>query len=270
MNTPAKNNASDVLPLTSAVYCGQLRHRRRVTPAHKFHYAMRLFLVDLDELPTLIANTKFWSMRKGFASFDRENFVPSASPDIKSAVIDIVQQQTGARFSGKVFMLAAPKVAGIGFNPLTLYYCFADSNLRYIVAEVRNTPWMERHCYVLDMTLAESLTHDKAFHVSPFMDMHQKYHWTLPVPSEDLHVVIRNVQNDCVSFTATLSLKRVKSLTAEVLDRELISHWPQALKTVIGIYWQAVKLLIKGARFYAHPKNGESADIPNTAKEKHT
>lgn len=251
----------------SAVYQGQLVHLRHLAPTHQFKYAMRLMLVDLDELPSLIGNTKFWSMRGGIANFDRRNFVPNASLDIKSAIIGEIQAQLSKQFCGTIFMLAAPKFLGIGFNPLTLFYCFAQDKLQYIVAEVRNTPWMERHCYVLDMTSEASLTHDKTFHVSPFMDMQQKYQWTLPVPDEKLQVVIRNIKDGQLTFMAALNLTRTEPLSARVLDRELFTHWPQALKTVIGIYWQAVKLLIKGARFYGHPRSHSATTQHDTTKE---
>jgi len=254
-------------PQGSAIYQGQLIHLRHLAPIHQFKYSMRLMLVDLDELPTLIGSTKFWSMRGGIANFDRRNFVPNTLLDIKSAVIEEIRAQLSKHFCGTIFMLAAPEIFGIGFNPLTLFYCFAQDRLQYIVAEVRNTPWMERHCYVLDMTSNASLTHDKTFHVSPFMDMQQKYQWTLPVPDENLQVVIRNIKDGQLTFMAALNLTWVEPLSARVLDRELFTHWPQALKTVIGIYWQAVKLLIKGARFYGHPKSNSATTQHDSTKE---
>jgi hypothetical protein len=74
---------------------------------------------------------------------------------------------------------------GYCFNPVSFYYCYAPGSARLeaLVAEVSNTPWGERHCYVLDERLAaregSSLRYRfrKQFHVSPFMDMDFGYDW---------------------------------------------------------------------------------------------
>ena len=46
--------------------------------------------------------------------------------------------------------------------------------LRWVLAEVRNTPWNERHYYAVDGQQARPL--EKAFHVSPFNPMDMVYH----------------------------------------------------------------------------------------------
>ena len=59
-----------------------------------------------------------------------------------------------------------------------------------IVAEITNTPWKERHAYVLPVDAAER--HGRAlhwrfakqFHVSPFMPMQRRYAWRFTAPGE--------------------------------------------------------------------------------------
>jgi len=48
-------------------------------------------------------------------------------------------------------MLTHLRYFGIGFNPVTFYYCFDrdDTRVETIVAEITNTPWKDRHAYVL-------------------------------------------------------------------------------------------------------------------------
>ena len=70
-------------------------------------------------------------------------------------------------------------------NPVSFYYCFdVETNRRVetVVAEVNNTPWGERHCYVLDPDQFddERRTLSKEFHVSPFLPMDMEYRWRLP------------------------------------------------------------------------------------------
>ena len=68
------------------------------------------------------------------------------------------------------------------FNPVSFYYCFdaAGAALEAVVAEVTNTPWGERHAYVLRLRGARrrgARRVAKAFHVSPFMPMDHDYDW---------------------------------------------------------------------------------------------
>src|SRR5262249_49006788 len=86
-------------------------------------------------------------------------------------------------FEGAVWLLATPR----GFNPVRFYYCFAGSSLRAIVAEVTNTPWGEKHAYLLGPDGGE-LT--KALHVSPFMGMDHSYVVRATTPGETLSMHI--------------------------------------------------------------------------------
>ena len=61
-----------------------------------------------------------------------------------------------------------------------------------MLAEVRNTPWNERHYYAVDGQQARPL--EKAFHVSPFNPMDMVYHWRFNAPGKTLHMHIENHQ----------------------------------------------------------------------------
>jgi uncharacterized protein len=122
---------------------------------------------------------------------------------------------------------------GHQFNPVCLYYCFdaAGERVEKVVAEVRNTPWRERHCYVLDGLDA---TIAKDFHVSQLLGMDSVYRVRLTAPGELLRVHMESRRDGRVGFDATLALSR----------REL-SAWPllrypfMAARVVAGIYAHA-------------------------------
>jgi DUF1365 family protein len=152
-------------------------------------------------------------------------------------------------------------------NPLSLYYCFdaAGSRIEAVVAEVTNTPWGERHCYVLEADPARRSpgalqAHTmKEFHVSPFMGMELAYDWSLGEPGERLRLGIANRERDGgLLFDAALALER-REISGWSLARALLRYPLLTFQVVVGIYWQALRLWIKKVPFYSHPRKREAA-----------
>ena len=140
---------------------------------------------------------------------------------------------------------------GLYFSPANFYYLQqADGSYSHVLVEVSNTPWNQRHCYLVDLNNQQDTP--KAFHVSPFNPMDMSYRWSISQPGEQLHLHI-----DCVreqsEFVAGLTLKKI-TLNPSALFNVMIRIPCMGLKTVWGIYWQALKLALKRVPFYSYPK----------------
>src|SRR5688572_22693778 len=166
--------------MNSCIYRGKVRHRRYTPRENSFNYSLFMMYLDLDELPTLFKHYPLWSARRfALAWFRRKDYLFRPNIPLAEEVREIVYRETRRKHKGPIRMLTHLRYFGYCFNPITLYYCFdsAGAQVEYIVAEVRNTPWNERHCYVLSVDRKEaasgkfSFRHAKAFHVSPFMKM---------------------------------------------------------------------------------------------------
>jgi DUF1365 family protein len=240
--------------LSSAIYEGRVTHVRRGPARHQFSYRISMFYVDLDEVKHL-PRALFRIGRVGWLSFCRADYLGDASSDLKTAVLDRVEASLGVRPSGPVRLLTQVRSLGYVFNPVSLYYCFAADGRRLeaVVAEITNTPWKERHAYVLpaEEGVVRS-TFAKAFHVSPFFSMAQQYHWYLSTPGPELAVAMVNEEGGRPGFSATLALKR-RAFTSAAIWRAGLAQPLMAWRVHLGIYIQAFRLWRKRTPYVPHP-----------------
>jgi hypothetical protein len=248
--------------MKSALYVGRVRHRRLRPVAHAFDFPLFLVYLDLAELERVFRGRWLWSTRRpALARFRREDHLGDPAVPLDVAVRDLVESRTGRRPRGAVRLLTHLRTAGFLFNPVSFFYCFDENErLEAIVADVSNTPWNERHRYVLPVTTpgAKRLRFRTAkdFHVSPFLPMDLDYAWTFHEPGERLAVRIENRARDGAPlFDALLALRR-REITGASLAGALLRHPLLTLRVFAAIYWQAFRLRRKGAPVYAHPREG--------------
>ena len=248
-------------PLASAIYEGRVRHRRHAPHPHAFDYRIAQLYLDLDEVETLFARRWLWSHERGnVAQFRRSDYLGPPDLPLADAVRARVEQATGRRPGGPIRLLAHLRYFGHVFNPVSFYYCFgADgTTLECIVAEITNTPWRERHAYVLPVVEAQlhgrawRWAFDKAFHVSPFMPMQCGYRWSFTAPGDDLRVHMDVLRDGTSEFDATLVLHR-RPLDGTSLARVLWRYPAMTTRVVAAIHWQALRLWLKRNPVHVHP-----------------
>jgi DUF1365 family protein len=245
----------------SALYIGRLSHRRFAPREHRFSYRLFMMYLDLAELDEVFRGRWLWSAhRPALAWLRRGDFLGDPAQPLDEAVRALLAERTGVRPRGPIRMLAHLRYFGIGFNPVTFYYCFdeADTRVEHIVAEITNTPWNERHAYVLTQPAPDERQRvlryrfAKDFHVSPFMPMDMEYDWRFGTPGRALSVNMQNYRDGERVFDATLDLSR-REISAGSLARTLV-HFPCMTATVLGgIYTQAARLWLKRVPSHTHP-----------------
>lgn len=227
--------------------------------ANKFRYPIIMPFIVLSELDEVRA--RHWSWRT-LVRFRRTDFLGDPLTPLEESVRQVVDEQLGRRPSGPIVLLAQWRMWGFHFNPLSVYYCYRDDGvtLDAVVLEVRSTPWLERHVYVLD---GASSRHRfaKEMHVSPFLGMDHEYVCSFSAPSGALRLHLGNRRGEERIFDATLALRR-HDLTAAMMARVALLHGAENLLVTVRIYAQALRLLIKRAPYFAHPRSTASGERP--------
>ena len=149
-----------------------------------------------------------------------------------------------------------------------------------IVADITNTPWKERHQYVLSRppagmaAVSGAHTHgarikrfefDKEFHVSPFLPMDMRYGWDFNEPADRLFVHMQNFRAGERQFDATLTLHE-QLVTRGALLGALLAYPLMTLKVIAAIHWQALRLWLKRTPFYDHPRSS-GHEVPAVGRE---
>lgn len=267
--------------MKSALYCGPMRHRRRLPVTHEFSYPLLMFYLDLDEIDSVFGKHWFTSINKfNLVSFFRKDYFQAEHQGINGLKQSIINRVAAAMDCDSaistsivsVRMLTQVRLLNYVFNPVSFYYCFdANDKLLAILTEITNTPWDERHDYVLPVTGSvagvkyarrgkdkHEFKFAKSFHISPFNPMNMNYRWVFGACEQTLqiHMDCKTIMpngSDEKHFDATVNLER-KSIEHE-LGKQLIQYPLSTVRVLIGIYWQALKLWLKSTPFYGHPSS---------------
>ncbi|MYE50524.1 MAG: DUF1365 domain-containing protein [Gammaproteobacteria bacterium] len=228
---------------------GTVTHIRRAPMRHVFRYRVWMLYMRLGPDG---AGPALWP--RLLASSDKGHLM---SEDGVRSKLDAAGFAESEVASMDLFALTQPRSLGFSFNPVNFYFCLAGERLAALLLDVNNTPWDERHCYVLLPAEGDEGANDasfrfaKRFHVSPFLPMDGRYTLHLKASGDALRIAMR-FDGGTAPFSACLSLKTRPLARSEVV-RSALRQPAQGVLTLARIYWQAGRLFLKRAPFHAHP-----------------
>ncbi len=241
---------------------GFVTHSREQPLPHAFRYRICMLLADVDHLDSLARRSRLLSIdRFNLLSIRTRACLPDWPGDTIRARANAAIGAAGLpSVTGPMLLLQQPVSCGAGFNPVRFVFCLDPSARRIecLIGEINNTPWGERHSYVLRAPTPAAhveFVFDKAFHVSPFNPMAQRYRWIIDYAPRRIGIRMELTQNDAVVFRSTLAL-RTAPVTAGALRRTAFRYAAQPLIQLLRIYRQAGTLWLRGSPFHNHPKYG--------------
>ncbi|OYR20450.1 DUF1365 domain-containing protein [Brucella pseudogrignonensis] len=255
----------------SALFPGHVTHARLRPKVHKLAYKIYSLLLDLDELEALDGKLKLFSLdRFNLFSFYRKDRGDGSTVSLREQVERAMDAAGVTPDGGAIRLLTMPRIAGWAFNPLSVFFCYnRGGELVAILWEVDNT-FRQRHGYMIPVENASSgrivQSCDKAFYVSPFMDMKLLYEFEVTPPTDRLSIRINSFDDEGLLLTARHLARRVELSDAALLSAFFAIPF-LTLKVVGGIHWEALKIWLKGIGLRKRPA---APDTPITSVRNET
>lgn len=233
---------------------GHTVHARRGEVRHRFGYSVDYVMLDPEvatKRPRLFSRNRFNLL----AVHDR-NHGGTRGDGRGAAWAREVFAQAGLTAPYELRLLTQPSFLGYTFNPVSFWIAQRGDALLAVIAEVNNT-FGHRHSYLCHLPdfraipASARITADKLFHVSPFQDISGQYHFNFHITPA--RIAIRIEQYDGTEgVIATLTGDRRALSDSRILGAVLRKPFG-ALRTIALIYWQALRLKLKGAPYRACP-----------------
>lgn len=245
---------------TASIFVGDVYHTRNSPKKHHFTYPFKSYFLKLPESEEETNSLLQEKNIKG--RFVRKNYFDLSNNSLPQTVLKKASDLNAEKITGDVFFLGQLSNWGLYFSPVNFYFIKTHdhSTFTYMVAEVTNTPWGEKHCYLVN--LASPALQEKHFHVSPFHPMDMTYQWLISstdeFPPKDISLHIKcfrkKEEKDFLEFQAGFKLSQSQEKTNSLT----------CLKIMLLIYLQAIFLKLKKLPFYSNP----STSNPNLRTRK--
>lgn len=245
-------------------YEGRVSHWRYGSIRHVLRYRIAYLLIDLDRLEEARALSPLLGVNRcRLLSFLAKDHGDGAGGNLAAWVRSFLRAEGVDTPAAKVELLTLPRMFGYVFNPISVFLIRdAEDRLHHVLYEVGNT-FGERHFYLCPAgTGGDTHQHgaDKAFYVSPFFHREGAYEFRLQPPGERVQLTIRYTADDESGLGASLIGAERPVTTWNTL--KLVLKYPfMTLGVTLGIHWEALKLVLKGARYHSHGQRAAEATV---------
>jgi len=242
-------------PPPPGLFLSRVMHARVSPVRRKFTYRVFSLFLDVDDVAASAKGCAIFSHNSfNILTFrDADHGKRDGSP-LRGFVEDALLRAGIAEKPDAIRLLCFPRLWGIVFNPLSVFYCYSEGRLSAVLYEVNNT-FGDTHAYVARIdpdTLIARHEADKTMYVSPLIGMIARYEFAIRDPRARLSLAIRESGPDGLILTAVQAGER-RPLTSWQAIKAVARHPLMTLKIVGAIHAEALGTWIRGARYVARP-----------------
>lgn len=253
--------------MNSHLLAGKVRHRRARPFVYQLEHDVFYFALDLGELDLVARRLRLVTRnRRGLVTFRDADHLPTPATDLDADIRAVLRTEGHDPADWRITLITNLRILGYVFNPASFFLCRdAAGILRAVVVEVHNT-FGERHLYplraaaagatgsspssdALEAPFAASMPKD--FFVSPFISLDGRYAVHVREDAAGVRIAIVLRQDGEVMLSTSLVLER-RPLTDRSLLKLILRHPLVTQRTMGLIHWHALRLWLRGARFYRH------------------
>ncbi|HEY7268438.1 MAG TPA: DUF1365 domain-containing protein [Dehalococcoidia bacterium] len=251
--------------MKSRILHGSVWHMR-TQPRYFFRHGAFYIDLTLDEFDEVAQRLRLFSHnRLNLAAIQDSDYMALGDQSILQS-LDPNGPPAGRR---ALSLITMPRLVGYAFNPVSFILTRdAEGRVSNVLAEVHNT-FGDRHLY--DLAPAQSTdavytaVADKAFYVSPFIDIEGRYAFRLREDSGRIRIRIDECRpgEDEPFFRAGMDLTPM-TLTDANLLLMLVRYPLVTVKTIGAIHWHGFKLWLRGEAFRhrQRPAGQEDSSTP--------
>ncbi len=234
---------------------GRTFHGRSGGQDNRFAYGVDYLLIEPEAAQT--APRLFARNRRGLVSLHDRDHGGAPGQGDGARWARRVLAEAGVPATGRLLLLAQPRVLGHVFNPVSFWLAHdTQDRLVCVIAEVSNT-FGDRHSYLCHhadfapIRPEDTLEAHKIFHVSPFQPVAGAYKFRFDIRPDRIAIRIA-FDHGGGALIATLTGPRRPATTRGLLGAMV--RRPLGSRRVLAlIHWQALKLWWKGAGYRPRP-----------------
>ena len=232
----------------------QTTHARRGTIRHAFRYHVDYMILCPE---TALPRALFSIDRLNLTSFHSRDHGGPRGQGRGAAWVREVLLAAGLDAAGlTIALITQPRLFGLWFTPVSFWLALRGENLLAVIAEVNNT-FGQRHSYLCHLpdfspiTAQDEMVSQKMFYVSPFQRIAGSYRFHFDLRPDRFGVRIAQIDGAeglIATMTGPITPLRTRDLLASLIRRP-----GGAARVVALIFWNALRLRLKGARYQSPP-----------------
>ncbi len=247
------------MDITPQIFTAKVMHKRLFPKVNKFIYNIYYLALPLHQLKEAKKQGLRTNKFAPISFYNSDHGERCENEDLQKWIMNILKEEGLKDNVETITLVTMPRILGYVFNPVSFWICLdKNKKIRAVLNEVNNT-FGETHSYLCAyddgkiIDKKEWLQAKKLFHVSPFLERKGHYKFRYELDGNRLGIWID-------FYDENENKKLITSLTGNLRPlnkanlRYVFWRYPLiTLKSIYLIHWQAVKLVLKSAKYFKKP-----------------